>query len=182
MVKMDDQLQCHSSLPLLSKPHRMDSFIKLITKNPNLSRWRYIFKFGRKNSECVPLNETIADANNKNYLLDRIESLEDRLIQLSLEIETRRTSRTSTTPSTIPATRELPISSYPVFNNPKPKCKRVASDALPISTGGELQKRSEGLDKKKKRRNGRSKDENCKTFKNGKKKARSWPHLKILGC
>ncbi|KAI3494801.1 hypothetical protein L1887_40413 [Cichorium endivia] len=180
MVKMDDQLQSHSSLPLLSKPDRMDSFIKQIRKNPNLTRLRYIFKFGRKNSECVPLNETVAD-NSKSYLLDRIESLEDRLIQLSLEIETRRTSRPSHTPSTIP-TRELPISSYPVFNNPKPKCKRVASDILPISTGGELQKRSETLERKQNRRNGNGNDENHKTFKNAKKKAHSWPHLKILGC
>lgn len=58
--------------------------MKHIRKHPNLSRWRYIFKFGRKNSECVPLNETIADVNNKSYLLDRIESLEDRLIQVIL--------------------------------------------------------------------------------------------------
>lgn len=60
--------------------------------------------------------------------------------QLSLEIETRRTSRSSTTTSTLPGIQELPVSSYPVFNNPKPKCKRVSSsDILPISTGCELQ-------------------------------------------
>ncbi|PWA64419.1 hypothetical protein CTI12_AA344730 [Artemisia annua] len=146
MVKMEDPLQSHSSLPLLSKPNNMESFVsfistlhlimKQITRNPNVSRWRYIFSFGKKNNECVPMKATVVEANNKTYLIDRIETLEDRLIQLSLEIETRRTSRSATTTSTV---RELPVSSYPVFNNPKPKCKRVSSDILPISTGCELQ-------------------------------------------
>ncbi|KAI3713600.1 hypothetical protein L1987_72181 [Smallanthus sonchifolius] len=147
MVKMDDQLQTHtSSLPLLSKPDRMESF-----------------------NECVPLKTTVVEAKNKSYLLGRIESLEDRLIQLSLEIETRQASRTSATASTLSGARELPVSSYPVFNNPKSKCKLASSsDILPISSGGELQNEPETLEKKQKQTR--------------KKKAQSWPHLKILGC
>ncbi|KAI3812722.1 hypothetical protein L1987_17434 [Smallanthus sonchifolius] len=149
----------------------MESFMKHITRNPNISRWRYIFSFGRKN-ECVPLKTTVVKANNKSYFLDRIESLEDRLIQLSLEIETRRASHTSATASTLSGARELPVSSYPVFNNPKSKCKLASSsDILPISSGGELQNEPETLEQKQKQ-----------TRKNGKKKAHSWPHLKILGC
>ncbi|KAK1438442.1 hypothetical protein QVD17_04251 [Tagetes erecta] len=177
MVKMDDQLQTHTTtLPLLSKPDRMESFMKHITRNPNISRWRYIFSFGRKNNVCVPLKTAVVETktNNKSYLLDRIESLEDRLIQLSLEIETRRTSRASATTSTLSGTRELPVSSYPVFNNPKSKCKLASSsDILPISTGCELQNEPETVERKQKqtRKNG-----------NKKKKAHSWPHLKILGC
>lgn len=57
--------------------------MKHITRNPNVSRWRYIFSFGKKNNECVPLKAAVVEANNKSYLLDRIESLEDRLIQVS---------------------------------------------------------------------------------------------------
>ncbi|XP_076931416.1 uncharacterized protein LOC143596554 [Bidens hawaiensis] len=136
MVKVDEQIQTHtSSLPLLSKPDRMESFMRQITRNPNMSRWRYIFSFGRKNNkEYVPLKTTVVKANNKSYLLNRIESLEDRLIQLSLEIETRRASRTSATAP------KLPVSSYPVFNNPKSKGKRESpSDILPVSTGCDLQ-------------------------------------------
>ncbi|KAJ0824427.1 hypothetical protein HanRHA438_Chr17g0792291 [Helianthus annuus] len=175
MVKIDDRLQTHSSaLPLLSKPDRMETFMKHITRNPNISRWRYIFSFGRKNNECVPLKTTVMEANNKSYFLDRIESLEDRLIQLSLEIETRRASRTSTTAGA----RELPVSSYPVFNNPKSKCKHASSsDILPVSTGGDSQNEAETLEQKQKRKNG---DHQKK--KNRKKKAHNWPHLKILGC
>nr|GEV42809.1 mitochondrial carnitine/acylcarnitine carrier-like protein [Tanacetum cinerariifolium] len=81
MVKMEDPLQSHSSLPLLSKPNNMESFMKQITRNPNVSRWRYIFSFGKKNNECVPMKATVVEANNKTYLIDRIETLEDRLIQ-----------------------------------------------------------------------------------------------------
>nr|XP_043606158.1 uncharacterized protein LOC122578294 [Erigeron canadensis] len=186
MVKMEDQLQSHSSLPLLSKPDRMETFLKHITRNPNLSRWRYIFSFGRKNNECVPLKATVMEANKKTYLLDRIESLEDRLIQLSLEIETRRTSATT---STLSGPQELPVSSYPVFNNPKPKCKRASSsDILPISTGCELQNGSEIVEqkqqkqKRKNRNNNGDNNHHEKAFENGKKKANSWPHLKLLGC
>ncbi|KAI3727905.1 hypothetical protein L6452_16527 [Arctium lappa] len=180
MAKMEDHLQSQSSLPLLSKPYRMDSFMKHITRNPNISRWRsYIFSFGRKNDACVPLNAAVLDANNKSYLLDRIESLEDRLIQLSLEIETQRTSRTSATTSTVSRSRELPVSSYPVFNNPKPKCNRVHSDVLSINNGCELEKIPERLERKQKRRNGKR---NGDDHKNGKKKTHNWSHLKILGC
>ncbi|KAK9052960.1 hypothetical protein SSX86_029590 [Deinandra increscens subsp. villosa] len=181
MVKLNDhELQAHtSSLPLLSKPDRMESFMKHITRNPNISRWRYIFSFGRKNNECVPLKTTVVEANNKSYFLDRIESLEDRLIQLSLEIETRRASRTSATTSTLSGARELPVSSYPVFNNPKSKCKHASSsDILPISTGCNLEDESETLEEKKKQM--RKKGDNQKNRK--KKKSHSWPHLKILGC
>lgn len=57
--------------------------MKQITRNPNVSRWRYIFSFGKKNNECVPMKATVMEANNKTYLIDRIETLEDRLIQVS---------------------------------------------------------------------------------------------------
>nr|GFC44028.1 hypothetical protein [Tanacetum cinerariifolium] len=77
-----------------------------------------------------------------------------------------------------------PVSSYPVFNNPKPKCKRVSSDILPISTGCELQNGPEIEEQKhkQKRKNRNTNGDNQKTFKNGKKKAHSWPHLKLFGC
>ncbi|KAL8266787.1 hypothetical protein R6Q59_004131 [Mikania micrantha] len=179
MVKVDDELQTHTnSLPLLSKQDRMESFMKHITRNPNVSRWRYIFSFGRKNNECVPLKTNVIEANNKRYFLDRIESLEDRLIQLSLEIESRRASRVSATTSKLSGPRELSVSAYPVFNNPKSKCKHASSsDILPISTGGELQNETETLEQKQKKMK-----KNGDHQKKRKKKAHSWPHLKILGC
>ncbi|KAI7739828.1 hypothetical protein M8C21_002096 [Ambrosia artemisiifolia] len=151
-----------------------------IIRNPNISKWRYIFSFGRKNNEFVPLKTTVMETNNKGYYLDRIESLEDRLIQLSLEIETRRASRTSATGSTHTGAKELPVSSYPVFNNPKSKCKHASSaDILPVSSGGDLQNESETLEQKQKKM---KKNGDHQKKKNRKKKAHNWPHLKLLGC
>ncbi|KAI7739834.1 hypothetical protein M8C21_002102 [Ambrosia artemisiifolia] len=175
MVKIDDRLQAHTSaLPLLSKPDRMETFMRHIIRNPNISKWR-------KNNEFVPLKTTVMETNNKGYYLDRIESLEDRLIQLSLEIETRRASRTSATGSTHTGAKELPVSSYPVFNNPKSKCKHASSaaDILPVSSGGDLQNESETLEQKQKKM---KKNGDHQKKKNRKKKAHNWPHLKLLGC
>ncbi|KAI7738597.1 hypothetical protein M8C21_011458, partial [Ambrosia artemisiifolia] len=145
--------------------------MKHITRNPNISRWRCILSFGKKNNECVPLKTPIVEAKIKTDLLDRVESLEDRLIQLSLEIETRRASRTATQSSTLSGARELAVSSYPVFNNPKPKCKHASSsDILPLSTGGESQNEFETSEQQQEQMQRQKSGDNQKTFKNGEKK------------
>lgn len=57
--------------------------MKQITRIPNISQWRHIFSFGRKNKERVALKTTTVKVNNRNHVLDRIKTLEDHLVQVS---------------------------------------------------------------------------------------------------
>ncbi|KAK4729318.1 hypothetical protein R3W88_022306 [Solanum pinnatisectum] len=127
----------------------------------------------------------IQEASSTKSLLERINSLETRLIQLCLEIENARTCSTSSNIETPFAeksknndAKRQAASSYPIFDFLKKQSHNLAQDL----------EQSTCMKKKKKPLHfGRSKStkdiENI-TSKNGKKKSlkASWPHLRILGC
>ncbi|XP_055821830.1 uncharacterized protein LOC129890284 [Solanum dulcamara] len=133
----------------------------------------------------VPMKVAIQEASSKNSLLERINSLETRLFQLCLEIETARTSCSSS--SNIQTTfaeksknnddKRQATSSYPIFDFSQKQSHNLAQDL----------EQSTCMKKKKPLHFGRSKstkDIEKITSKNGKKKSlkASWPHLRILGC
>uniref|UniRef100_A0A5B7C0I3 Uncharacterized protein n=1 Tax=Davidia involucrata TaxID=16924 RepID=A0A5B7C0I3_DAVIN len=180
---MDDEKQSRSSqLPLVSRLDRLDSIMKYIEGKQNISRWSSHNSVGRMERQCIPLDLALREAHSKGSLLDRVASLEDRLVQVCLEIEASHISH-----STVQTSREASSShgskscSLPTFNSPNPKYKgqpRVHINRF------EFQGKSQRLQQRLKQTSPTKQqlgDE--KTWKSGKKgMPPSWPHLKMLGC
>ncbi|XP_059276744.1 uncharacterized protein LOC132030951 [Lycium ferocissimum] len=155
----------------------------------------------RGEGKFVPMKVAIQEASSKSSLLERINSLETRLLQLCLEIDAARTSCSSSniqTPfagksRTTNDAKRLTASSYPIFDYSKPSCK--SQSQLFVDKCESLENKSNMVSqdleqssfmKKKQLHFGRSKSTKDvgKTSKNGQKKSlkESWPHLRILGC
>ncbi|CAK9150173.1 unnamed protein product [Ilex paraguariensis] len=139
--------------------------------------------------QYMPLNVAAQQVHSKGSLLDRITFLEERLVQLRLEIESPRTLRTSamhmslTASSSFGSKREL-LCSYPTFNNANPPSKRMPQIHI---NRGELQRKFYRPQQRQKQPNTKKQElennRDDKTCRNGKNtKPSSWPHMRLLGC
>ncbi|XP_071917973.1 uncharacterized protein [Coffea arabica] len=193
------QEQTEVSRPLLSRLNRLDSLMKRLGGRKNLWANKSSTKddtntsADRLDGRCfMPLNVAIQEPCSKGSLLDRIASLEDRLVQLCLEIECYRKSCSSSvytssgaSSSSNSGSKTERTSSYPTFSSKQnPQCKKqtqVPSSTIPHEFEPQNLKVSSSI-KQHPKPQGSSRDK--KTGRKGKKKnlAPSWPHLKILGC
>ncbi|KAL6985781.1 hypothetical protein U1Q18_019154 [Sarracenia purpurea var. burkii] len=86
--QMGEDRPCHYPIPLVTRLDRMDSAMKYIERNikrkQNLSRWSSHNLVRRAEGQCKPLNLAVEEAHSKGTLLDRVASLEDRLLQVRL--------------------------------------------------------------------------------------------------
>ncbi|KAK1356556.1 hypothetical protein POM88_049812 [Heracleum sosnowskyi] len=199
---MEDHHQLHSLsfMPLLSRVDRLDSVIKDVEKKKKKQEESSMWSNGtrrlvaRRNSrKGMPLIVATRETNAKGSLMDRIRSLEDRLLQLSREIDqaSSKASSSSSTQSTSLWTTsstscaqlksEIPISSYPTFH--------IAHESrLPCHEY--FQKNPRGPQPRMKNpENGMQQKEGKdyaveKECINGKKKKKSpcWQRMKLLGC
>ncbi|XVF13619.1 hypothetical protein REPUB_Repub08aG0223100 [Reevesia pubescens] len=88
---MENGRKSHSSMPLVSRLDHLDFIMKYL-------EGKRILHKGRE-KECMPLDLAMREAYFKGSLLDRVTSLEHRLFQLCLELESSSTSSTSTSTS-----------------------------------------------------------------------------------
>ncbi|CAL5359610.1 unnamed protein product [Camellia sinensis] len=187
----EDNKRCHSSIPLVSRLDRLDSIVKFIEGKEKLRRWSNQSLVRRVDRQCKPLDVAVREANSKGSLLDRVASLEDRLIQLCLEIESSNVPHSTIQKSWGLASgygskRELSYS-FPTFNNPKPiynqqqhcaQTNRFEFQGKPQRVQQRLKQPSSV--KQQEQQHGNKDDKFCK---NGKKGVPpNWPHFKILGC
>ncbi|KAA8522056.1 hypothetical protein F0562_012630 [Nyssa sinensis] len=182
---MDDERQSHSSLPLVSRLDRLDSIMKYLEVKQNISRSRSHNSVGRMERRCMPLDLAVGQSHSKGSLLDRVASLEDRLVQLCLEIEASHISHSTvqTSSSSHGTNRDLSFPS-PTFNNPNHEYKRqprVHINRFAFQgKSRKLQQRAEHTSPTKQQLGNNGDEKTCKSGKKG--MPPSWPHLKILGC
>ncbi|XP_031394497.1 uncharacterized protein LOC116205937 isoform X1 [Punica granatum] len=108
---MDPERRLNSTVPLISRLDHLDFIMKRLESKHDLPKW------ASRSSEIVPLDLAIGEVYCKGSLIDRVNSLEHRLLQLLLEIDSSGSSRTSKltpsqdTPSSEGSKRELSGSS-----------------------------------------------------------------------
>ncbi|KAK6947428.1 hypothetical protein RJ641_000901 [Dillenia turbinata] len=192
-----------SPVPLLSRLDRLDSVMKYLEGKQKLSNWVIDGSAGRVGKQCVPLDVAVREVQTKGSLLDRITLLEERLIQLCLEIESSSTSQshTSTTRSCKEtssasgnSSRKYFSRSFPTF---EPNQGHRHKSQLPLSRP-EHQRKAALVQQKKQKQKQNHKEtttlkkqlENGKENKGEKTKSKTgkagicikWWHLKLLGC
>ncbi|XP_007039501.2 PREDICTED: uncharacterized protein LOC18606045 [Theobroma cacao] len=181
---MENGRRSYSSMPLASRLDHLDFIMKYLEGKRSLQKGM--------EKECMPLDLAMREAYFKGSLLDRVTSLEHRLFQLCLELESSSTFSTSTSTSGYASSslgsRGQPISrSLPTFINSNQAHKQAPHQVL--FTRSEIQEESEAMLQKKKDSNplkqqvgnkrGSKKE---KVSKSGKKVSPKWSHWKILGC
>ncbi|XVF51979.1 hypothetical protein PTKIN_Ptkin04bG0227900 [Pterospermum kingtungense] len=176
---MENGTRSHSSLPLVSRLDHLDFIMKYLEGKRSLQKGM--------EKECMPLDLAMKEAYFKGSLLDRVTSLEHRLFQLCLELESSSTSSTSTSTSgcasSSQGSRRQPIlaRSLPTFTSSNQAYKHPSHQVL--FTRPEIQEESEAMVQKMKDPNPlKQKVGNKKVSKSGKKVSPKWSHWKILGC
>lgn len=174
----------HSSIPLVSRLDHLDFIMKYLEGKQSLQKGM--------EKECMPLDLAMREAYFKGSLLDRVTSLEHRLFQLCLELESSSTSSTSTSTSGCASSslgsRGQQLSrSLPTFTN-STQAHKLASHRV-LFTRSDIQEESETLLKKKKDPNapkqqvGKKKNSKKEKISEvGKKVSPKWSHWRILGC
>ncbi|XP_022737773.1 uncharacterized protein LOC111290638 [Durio zibethinus] len=180
---MENGRRSHSSMPLVSRMDHLDFIMKYLEGKRSLQKGM--------EKERMPLDLAMREAYFKGSLLDRVTSLEHRLFQLCLELESSSTS-TSTSgcaTSSVGSRSGQPIShSLPTFTSSNQAHKQASHQAL--FTRSEIQEESEAILLQKKKDPNPLKDQvgnkrsikKEKTGKSGKKVSPKWSHWKILGC
>ncbi|XP_039029999.1 uncharacterized protein LOC120164320 [Hibiscus syriacus] len=168
----------HSSMPLISRLDHLDFIMKYLEGKISLQK--------EMEKACLPLDLAMREAYFKGSLSDRVKSLEHRLFQLCLDLESSSTSSTSTSTSGYASSsrgsrgQSVPRS-LPTFNSNQ-------LHKQPLLSRSEIKEESETmLPQKKKDPNplkgierSRKKEKVCS--KSGKKLSPKWSHWKILGC
>ncbi|XP_038679481.1 uncharacterized protein LOC119980758 [Tripterygium wilfordii] len=166
---------------------------------------------GGAERQRMTLDSAVREAYFKGSLFDRVASLEHRLFQLCLEMESsssssgtssqtfeemlsthqHQASKMGFSRSSLPTFANNPIiNQETILNNPPNQVNRGDQRQLHVSKSEVSQAKSEEMKQGKKnpnflkqklKKSKPSKDE--MTCKNGEKKSSSfWPHLKLLGC
>ncbi|PON45347.1 hypothetical protein PanWU01x14_259580 [Parasponia andersonii] len=197
----DGTIPSNSSNPLLSRLDRLEFIMKYMerkTKFEGSESSNNISAFsggelGR--SGCMPMDMALKETHSKGSLIDRVASLESRLFQLCLDMESSSTSRTSSSgtcsqtsgdSSSYRSRGESSSFSLPTFNfNPNSRISQLHV----MSTTHEIEEKSDSEEQKTpstppkqklKKKNKPKKDgKSCKSEK--KRTPPSWP-LKLLGC
>ncbi|KAE8676966.1 Mitochondrial substrate carrier family protein isoform 1 [Hibiscus syriacus] len=172
----------HSSMPLVSRLDHLDFMMKYLEGKISLQK-------GMEKA-CLPLDLAMREAYFKGSLLDRVTSLEHRLFQLCLDLESSSTLSTLTSTSgyasSSQGSRAQPIPrSIPTFANSNKLRKEEAR--LPLLSRSQIQGESETMLPQKKKdlnplKHKRSSKKEIICSNSGKKVSPNWSHWKILGC
>ncbi|KAL4324656.1 hypothetical protein GQ457_11G020990 [Hibiscus cannabinus] len=167
----------HSSMPLVSRLDHLDFIMKYLEGKISLQK-------GMEKA-CLPLDLAMREAYFKGSLLDRVTSLEHRLFQLCLGLESSSTSTSGYASSS----RGSRPRSLPTFTNSNQLHKQEARQ--PLLSRSEIQEESETILPEKKKDlnllkqqvgNKRTSKKEKICSKSGKKASPKWSHWKILGC
>ncbi|KAG7036191.1 hypothetical protein SDJN02_02992, partial [Cucurbita argyrosperma subsp. argyrosperma] len=180
-----------SSMTLFSRLDYMDLVMKYLEKKQRLER------VGGVEKKCISLDVALKDTYFKGSLLDRVASLEHRLFQLCLEMDSGSSSNPSSLGSTqtsadisssSPTPKQFcrgePSSSYPIFHYPShggtSKISQIQEKAQ--TQRHEQKKKQQSPPKRQlgKTRSGKDEGGSCKNVKKG--IPPKWLHLRMFGC
>ncbi|GAB4857826.1 hypothetical protein Ancab_015731 [Ancistrocladus abbreviatus] len=79
------------SMPLVSRLDRLESLMNLLEDQKSVLRRgaSSTNTFHASEKKCIPMGLAVKEAECKGSLLDRVEALEDRLVQLCVQLESR---------------------------------------------------------------------------------------------
>ncbi|XP_038888525.1 uncharacterized protein LOC120078343 [Benincasa hispida] len=185
-----------SSMTLFSRLDHLDFVMKDLEKKQRLGR------FGGSNLEegmekrCISLDVALKDTYFKGSLLDRVATLENRLFQLCLEMDSGNSSNPSSLTSSQTSVeicsssspkqfcRGQPSSSYPTFHYPNHGRTSQISQIQEKPQRQQQKKMQESLSKGQEVGKTRTEKDEVGSCKNVKKGIPSlkWPHLRMFGC
>ncbi|KAL2482731.1 uncharacterized protein Fot_44175 [Forsythia ovata] len=83
-----------SFLPVIPRLDRLDRLLQLLEERHSLSRREFSTTFVEKD-ECKTLSSAVEEVQHKGTLMERLSVLENRVLQLSLEMDEGNTSKSS---------------------------------------------------------------------------------------
>ncbi|XP_031394498.1 uncharacterized protein LOC116205937 isoform X2 [Punica granatum] len=193
---MDPERRLNSTVPLISRLDHLDFIMKRLESKHDLPKW------ASRSSEIVPLDLAIGEVYCKGSLIDRVNSLEHRLLQLLLEIDSSGSSRTSKltpsqdTPSSEGSKRELSGSStafgFPnlqpirepraVPPNNKPEIQAQATSQRTVHNTKKSTAASQVKAQTRKSRAAGEANKSCKALNKRQQKPRASFYIRLLGC
>ncbi|KAL5791432.1 hypothetical protein ACOSP7_000026 [Xanthoceras sorbifolium] len=189
---MENRKQPDYSMPLVSRLDHVEFIMKNLESKQKLAKWGSSSTVMGLESDEVPMNLAIREAYFKGTLLERVASLERRLFQLCLSLESSSTSTGTSgdASSSQESKSEISASSLPTFNNTSYQHHKQELQVL-LNTSQIQGKTNKGpQQQRRKHENGaknqswkkkpHSDEKTCKTEK--KRASRNWPLFKLLGC
>ncbi|KAF5460313.1 hypothetical protein F2P56_020192 [Juglans regia] len=186
------QSACSSmAMSLVSRLDHLDFMIKYLERKQRIPIWRsndsLLLEQAGLQRECIPMDLAVKEAGFKGSLSDRVASLEHRLSQLCLEMQSSSTSGSSSRDSTqtLADTSSLGFNINPNIHGHRPVSHDVSVNRL------EIQRKPHRVPEKLKiaspdanQHLGNSRPnknkKKCKSQKTG--ISANWPLLKMLGC
>ncbi|KAK9187620.1 hypothetical protein WN944_019018 [Citrus x changshan-huyou] len=191
---MENEKHPSIPVPLVSRLDHLESIMKDLERKQNLAKWGCNSNNSERQRQHLPLNLAAREAYFKGSLLDRVASLENRLFQLCLELESSSTygNSTETNISRDASSSQGSKKHVSEFSkNPyQPQKHEPGPQVLATSNSSENQgKYWKKVQQRRKqpspiKQRGKSKiNRDEKTCNGGKTRVSSnWPHLKLLGC
>ncbi|CAI9110402.1 OLC1v1010413C1 [Oldenlandia corymbosa var. corymbosa] len=111
LIKVMDKQEMHDELvppsPVLPRLDRLDRLLQLLEEKHNLSRRNpdEQKEIKPENDHCKTLSSALEEVQHKGTLMERLTMLENRVLQLSLEMDEENTPKSSS--STVPNTEKL---------------------------------------------------------------------------
>ncbi|XP_077247136.1 uncharacterized protein LOC143886861 [Tasmannia lanceolata] len=187
-------------MPVIPRLDRLDSLMKYLEGKHNLSKWSddSIWMIDK---QCRPLDLAVEEVHAKGSVLDRILLLENRMLQLSLDMEASSTSSSSTVETYESTSKRngfeikqglLPLRS---FNGRDLREQKHFHENNPHEPGLQVNHPhepglQENCNEEKVKRSiselkcllGESGDEDTGKKSEKKKRTRRWRHKRLLGC
>ncbi|CAI9754710.1 unnamed protein product [Fraxinus pennsylvanica] len=82
-------------LPVIPRLDRLDRMLQLLEERHSLSRREFSSTAFVEKDECKDLSSAIEEVHHKGTLMERLSVLENRVLQLSLEMDEGDTSKSS---------------------------------------------------------------------------------------
>ncbi|KAK4751704.1 hypothetical protein SAY87_020502 [Trapa incisa] len=198
---MDPERRHSCIIPLISRLDHLDFIVKRLESKRETSKWT------SRSSEIMPLDLGTRDVCFKGSLMDRVTSLERRLLQLSLEMDSSNSSlKTSMlTPSDDTSSgqecKREPASSSKTFNFPvvrlvpeppathhnnKPEIQQLQATSSQLTEQiAKSKKKPTAAPAKvhtRKNRTAGEANKSCKTLSKKQQKPRTPLYIRLLGC
>ncbi|XP_077228115.1 uncharacterized protein LOC143861102 [Tasmannia lanceolata] len=115
-----EEIQQPPAMPVLPRLDRLDYLLNYLEEKQDLSKRSSTGSFRTKaesDKQCKPLSSVLEEVHFKGTLMERVAMLENRVLQLSLEVEERSTSSSSTIPVSENTVHDLPGKNNEELNN-----------------------------------------------------------------
>ncbi|KAI3446855.1 hypothetical protein Pfo_003520 [Paulownia fortunei] len=92
-MELDENQETTSFMPVIARLDRLDRMLHLFEEKHSLSRRD--FCAAESNNVCKTLSSALEEVQHKGTLIERLTLLENRVLQLSLEMDEGNTSKSS---------------------------------------------------------------------------------------